>query len=312
MAICHEGTPPPEQQVQQLVELIHQAEPAVQHYLKECVCCFAAGAYSAAIVAAWCAIALYLRLVVEAVGLEVARVHYRDEEKKAGQPFMKLIELSDTPFRVIYKRMELVEYQFTSNMKRLDDLYKQRCQYAHPTGEKAKQQEAFDYVIEASWLLTRRVDQERFQNSAVVMKCAEDKELRLNQDDADRLVSRLRADQSETLAVSLLKSLLSTEQDLDQERALTLWDALKSRLSEDSRIRLMKMLADGLSFLQIDQVIDAYYVARNLVFWPEAKEQPEIWQYLVARRNEIPERYKAFVRRHAPPPYSGQIDEPLD
>jgi hypothetical protein len=203
LAHCHEGTPPPEEQIQQLWELAQQAEPAVQPYLKECACCFAAGAYSAAIVAAWCAIAQYLRLVVEAVGLDVAQLFYREEDK-AGQPFLELIKRGDKPLYIAYQRMRLLEDQFTGNVKGLDGLYAKRCQYAHPTGEKAKgPQEAFEYVTEARWLVTRRVEQERFQDISVLIRCAADGGFNLTTEKARELVLRVREDQRETLASPL-------------------------------------------------------------------------------------------------------------
>jgi hypothetical protein len=313
LAHCHEGTPPPEEQIQQLWELAQQAEPAVQPYLKECACCFAAGAYSAAIVTAWCAIARYLRLVVEAVGVEVARLYYKQEESEARQPFSELTRRSDKPFYITYRRMRLFEDRFTDNVNRIDNLYTKRCQYAHPTGKKAGLQEAVDYVAEAKWLLTRRLEQERFQNISVVMECAKkDSGLNLSSEEKTRqLVFRVREDQRESLAFALLRSLVSEQRDIVSESALALWDEVKPLLQEDSRRRLMDELAFGLSRREIDRSVHVMVVAEHLVFW-EAATQPAIWEYFVVRRGDLSERVKRSIRQHAPSPYREQMDEPFE
>jgi hypothetical protein len=322
-ADCYEGRPPSEEQIQKLWELAYASEPAIHPYLKECACCFAAGAYSAAIVAAWCAIARYLRLVVEAVGLEVAQLYYYEQGKgQARQPFSELIQRSDKPFYIAYKRMRLYEENLVENVKKLDDLYKKRCQYAHPTGEKATLDEAFEYVLDAEWLLTRRVDQERFQDISVVLQYAE--KAQINEWSAERarvLVLRVRKEQRESLAVEVLSSALSEDRAIPLDRLLVLWDALKPLLSEASRSRLMEKLAALLSdYLYLDQlevgkrpppideVIDVADLAQ-LVFWPEAHHQEPIWDYFDQRLDDpnLTRGIAAQLKRYAPSPYRERV-----
>jgi hypothetical protein len=47
------------------------------------------------------------------------------------------------------------------------------------------------------------------------------------------------------------------------------------------------------------------------VFW-EAVNQPAIWEYCVARRGDLSERVKGYIRQFAPSPYKEQIDEPIE
>lgn len=332
---CGEGTAPPEDYIQQLCALVPQAEPEVQPYLRECVRSFAAGAYGVAIVACWCAIARYLRLVVESIGVEMGQLLYKDEESRK-QPFQELIKRGDKPLLVVYQRMKLVEDHLERKAKGLDDLYAIRCDYAYPTGREATCQEAFDYVTQARWLLTRKVERERFQEIGGVLQYAKAQHVRVIRDRAQDLIFRVADNKLESLAISIQSELLAESPSIPYESAVALWKEAGSRISQDVRRRLMIRLAKVLSPPRMSQtgqvsteqdvardlvsweeevsqkvLVSAEDVGRDLVFWEDVPVDAEaIWKYLVDRRIELNERVKSLIRSHAPAPYNEQIDEP--
>lgn len=306
---CREGTEPSEEAVKSLCRLFRQAEPEIQPYLKECFLCFVAGAYGAAIVACWCAIARYLRLVMDAVGAEMAAFYYTGEETK-NQSFQEAIKRSDKPLYVAYDHMKLVDDHLRDNAKKLDELWKKRCQHAHPRDQKASCQEAFDYVIQASWLLTRRVQDERFQDIGIVLRYAEKSESRLSEEAAGKLVFRVRGERLESLANVLLSNLVSPQRDIPYEKALVLWKSAVALLKPASREGLMKHLSQVLESTDVRESVRPADVAEYLVLWENVNDKGQaIWEYLVEGRLDLSERVKINIRGNAPTLYKEWIDK---
>lgn len=313
---CLEGVRPPEEQVQRLRELAQTApERQVQRYLEESTCCFAAGAYSAAIVVGWCAVARYLRMVIEALGFDVARRYYRDEEK-LQKPIPELAEWDGRPLYTTSDRMNLFPNRLDLMLK---DFWTKRCRYAHPHGEFATTpEEVLRFLTDAEWLLTRTVAQERLQRLSVVLECAEDPLFDLDEDRARRLIQWVREDQRESLATVVLSKFLSADRSIAYEKLMALWEALKLCLSDASRIRLMEKLAEGLSDYRsrvehedpnkrpppMDTALDVVQMAQ-LVFWNEAHDQTAIWGYFDERLTDdlMNRRIAAQLKQYAPSPY---------
>jgi len=319
---CLEGDRPPEEQIQQLRQLVENApEPSVRPYLEESACAFAIGAYSAAIVAGWCAVARYLRLLVDVMGEDVGRRYYRDEKNgKTVELIPKLEEWDGRPLLKVCDRMQVLP---KGSFRELHLFWKQRCDYAHPSDNFAGSKQAFELMIGVQWLLIRSIDQEWFQDHVVLIECAEDKQFSLDQRRARELVGRLCENQCEPLARWVLRKRLSLDRKVSNGRLLALWEALKPRLSEDSCSRLMKeildpLLADFLAFKEdqpeeqppvVDEVIDVVQMAQ-FVFWNEVCDLMHIWEYFAQRLKDdlMNRRVAAQLKRYAPSPYRERVE----
>ncbi|MCI0401672.1 MAG: hypothetical protein L0Z68_10340 [Gammaproteobacteria bacterium] len=306
MLECQGGDPPITERVEELRRLINQAEQAVQPYLKECACCFAAGAYSATIVVGWCAVAKYLKMGLEAIGVSVAPRFYQNEAKPDHVP-MDPCRLSDRQCITTYTKMKLLD---EDKMASLKSFYDTRCRFAHASGETAQQQEAFQLVVGARWLLARRVSQEQFQHWNIVMDYAEDSRVAFTEDVARRLILRVRQGDCEELGHHVLRSYIARGQDHDcdkemalRQRLLRLWNALKLRVSGEGRKNLMDNLAKSLRSdvvntsqrYQIDDVLDVQLVAQHLLLWPEAAEHDAIRTYLDARWGGLTDNIRSVI-----------------
>ncbi|MBM4428804.1 MAG: hypothetical protein FJ026_00465 [Chloroflexi bacterium] len=314
---CLEGDRPAEEQVQQLRCLVESApEPVLRPYLEECACAFAGGAYAVATVAGWCAVARYLRLIVDTVGHDIAECFYRDEMEKASQSFLHLIQHSDQPFYVVCKRMRFFEDKTSEDRAKVDaikDFYDTRNRYAHPNDESISANAVLDAINTVKWLLHRQVSQERFQTVQVVFVCARDHKFSWNEQKAEELVRWVCEDQQGTLANTVLDNLFATpdNQDIESGKAIDLWNAVKPLLRNDVRCGLMENLAGKLSSSLSDKM-DVMNVARHLIFWDQAKEHSAIWRYLLARRGDLSRRIEDRIRQYAPSPYREQIDEEIE
>jgi len=316
---CLEGDRPPKEQIQQLHRLVETvSEPSVGLYLEEGVCAFEAGAYSVAVVAGWCAVACYLRHMVEVIGYDVGCRYYKEDQNQ-DKPVPSLENWDGRPLLVACNRMQV----FSENLlEKLYPFWKERCQCAHPSGEFASSEKAFDLITGAQWLLMRSIAQEQLQNPAVVYACAENKDFELEQARATRLVEHLCGKKHESLARWVLEKRLSPDCKVDSEKLLALWEALKTWLSQESRRRLMNETLiplietfeayDPEKWLpSIDEVIDVAEMAK-FVFWEDVGNQSVIWQYFVSRRIDLSDRIKNHIRQHAPSLYRQKIDQPVE
>lgn len=322
---CLEGDKPSKEHIKRYRQFVDAVrEPAVRQYVEESTCAFEAGAYNAAIIAGWCAVACYLRKLVEAIGYEVGRRYYKwnDEEEytERQKRIVPGLERWDgRPLLVVCDRLRVFSKNLLAD---LHPFWEVRCQCAHPGGDFECSETAFNLMNGALWLLTRSINKERFQRESVVYECAEDRGFSLGPGQANRLIGRLCKNQYESVARWVLEKALSPERNVNIERLLALWEALKHRLSFESRQRIMgEKLAPLIEaykvqeiysrLLAIDEIIDVSIMAK-LVFWEDIGDSYVIWDFFASRRFDLSERIKQQIRQFAPSPYRELIDEPID
>ncbi len=308
---CYRGDYPSPEQIRKIRTLAQSAEPAVRRYLEECACCFAAGAYSASIVMAWNAAVCYLRQVIELIGYEVCELYYGAEDEEGKQPFKEQVKRSDRPIYKVYQRMKLCEDG--EKVAKLDDFYNIRNEYAHPTGSKATAQEAFNYICDLEWLVTRRLNQERFQTVEPVLRYAEETR-KWDKQQAKGLVIRVHERQRGTLATRILEIALSEDRNIPLERLSDLWDALKPLLPRDLCKLIMKKLVEIIrSGIDIDGILDVGQMAR-FICWEaiqgETNKYRTIWEYFVERLDDpnMSIGIAATLKKYAPSPYREKIE----
>jgi hypothetical protein len=253
-------------------------ELSVKHYLEESVRCFEVGAYNGAVVSAWCAVARYLRLVLEKMGFDLVQVYVdKKEDLKSldGQPLYSLCD-----------RMLDIEKSFEEASRlgeRLHGFWLRRCDCAHPTDIFLEATKAFNLIHDSSWLVTRKAEK-AYLRYTVVIECVDNKQFSLNPNRMRDLVNYVAESDHESLATVLLRKFLSSNEEFASEesdvaiddRILVAWEAVGGKLGEASRRRLMEKLADGLEVSK--RQIDVVQLSR-LVFWPEVDPSSCIWQY---------------------------------
>lgn len=142
------------------------AEPSVQRHLEEALCSFAIGVYRGAIVAAWCAVEEYLRLVLKSMGAHTYDTHRRDAKDKPvkGGP-----SPDDWHGESLFNTCIALEVFPDWSKKDLGDelqqLYKRRCECAHSSPATIRPADVTDFLARVEWLLKgRSAAREELQN----------------------------------------------------------------------------------------------------------------------------------------------------
>lgn len=291
-------------------------EEKVKGYIREAARSLAAGAYKGAIVALWNGVNRIMRLAIEKrgdVGWEVFMHFYRDDEGRV--PSQPVYEAEGALLINTCHKLHLFPNRLW-NRDRLHDLRKIRNDCAHAKDTVISAQDAREFIEDVRGLLEQRTDLMLLQELTVVMECLEDPDFckRRTDDWMNVLVEWTVGSQRETLAGKLLDKLFDEERDIALGRILDMWKALAPKLDEPSRLRLMERLSVHLHKMvsEVAQRLRAEDVAR-VIFWPEARNYPPIWDYFVSQPLEqwedLPTSVVKKIRNFVPESYREQVDQ---
>lgn len=278
------------------------SDSRVVRYLEESIQCFRVGAYNGAVVSAWCAVARYLRLVLERIGRDIVKTYVdKDIDSLDGQPLYNLCD------KVLDLEKSFGESKWFRGS--LHNFWQNRCNCAHPTDVFLDEETSFNLVNDNIWLIGRSTETV-YLKYTVVLECVDNKQFSLNPTRARSLVDCVARSDHESLATALLRKFLSPTEEPDSqesdvgidERILVVWEAVGEKLEEASRRRLMQKLADGLevSKRQFDVVL-----LSRLIFWADVEPESRIWQYFDdwLEDDSITRGVVVKLQQYAPSPY---------
>lgn len=295
-----------------LRDFVVSVDPAVRSYFDEAFCCFMVGAYRAAVVTSWCGAAQYLRLVLLSVGREVYELNYvhedsdKDDKSEWKDTDKERIQIKRPPQwekwdgPSLYLTCRKLRIFAEEDIGGLKELYRRRCDCAHPSGVELAASEVIGSLSRVHRLLSGRVESVRLPLPGVALDAMQ-RAKTLSFERAGQLSGKLASDQLETLAHTALGSLLAPERldrddrEVSTERAFVIWRAVTARVGPAVRKGLMTHLAEMVQKGPIAD-IDAgafgdHVILRPEVFEIETHGRERVLRYLKrTRKRSVKER----------------------
>lgn len=306
-------------------------ETSVRAYLQEALCCCAVGAFRAAFVLGWCAIAEHLKRILRAIGAEIAVAAYKGPDPRDPNKW------DGTHLLMVVRELEILGDRATSAsfVNRFAPLYEKRNTLAHPSSEQVSAAEVLALLRMAHPLFESDVSEARVGNYLLVEKALYDP--LKSEEDVSRLIGALNAEQQFKLATKVLNRLFeridqsadrSGEPDkgsgspsggssnrlvLNQQKALQLWKAL-ARSSEIGGVQREALMTELDKYLaptgrpfetdvvdpSIGESLDIgndialrpIVIGRDIVWWESITPQERrVWTYFVE-----PERVELLTK----------------
>jgi hypothetical protein len=276
---CLTGDRPSEEQVTNLCELVDAVtEVTIYRYVEECACAFQAGAYRAAMVAGWCAVAGYLRELVRGFGEDFAK-SYWDKDKEIPT----LDRLDGPDLLAVCDKLRYFDSRSLNDQ--FGGFWNKRCECAHPSGIPVTCQEVLDHVQGAKWLLKRSLHKERIQDESVILEALEKINRPISKGEADHLIKTLKENKITSLSLSVLKKFFVKQEDrvrsenfLRYSALRHLWDVLYKKVPDGCQARVMEVLEGMLAARDDEDIIDA----------PVPDDTPdEIWEEILKLAADI-------------------------
>ncbi len=309
-------------------------EAEVRAYVAEAVRCFQAGAYNAAVVMGWCAVARYFRLLITAIDHDFFEFNYR---KTFGDAPTDLV--GDARLITACEGMGLM----TGVGEKLEPFRQKRNQCAHPHDIWMTAEDVVRLIKDAAQrVLTHTVGQERLTSAGAVVTFARETDKVLPEARWRTLVERIE-DEEERLhfAHGLLSAFFGMDGIRKAQNVVTLYHTTYDHLSKVRRSsldqRLAKQVAISLGYeLQDDEQggwlltgatdVGATRESRevvelaDLIRWPAPDEANpyrdcvcecvlrEFESRLTDREPDIPTRLLHRLRRGAPPQFQERVN----
>jgi len=261
----------PDATLSQRFEAVVQSaqEPLVHRYLEDALRCFDTGVYNGAVVFAWSAVACYLRLVVEEVGIDLFKYSYRDLYKI--NPTSDLWRINDKLFIQTCEKMGLRG----GVVGRLDEfrLCRNECAHPHPTGIFKSADETLELVDGLSEVVSNRVADERLTGIDIVRDFIKN----ASEQDGAALAPWIQDDLCPQLAQKLLTAYLNPHDTENLSGIKALWHPLWNRLDDTQRQHLWNRLENAVKNVLSDDLDDVPMDERSYVCTPEELAYFIVW-----------------------------------
>jgi hypothetical protein len=238
------------------------AEPGARRYLEEAHRCFAAEAYSAAVVMAWCAVISHLHLAITSIGRGFFDCQY--EKLQDQKPPSELHRVNDSVLLQICERMGLMP----GIAETLQNFRECRNQCAHPTGQFASGEEAIHLAEIAVPLLQKTLQNIKLESKVALREYARDANI-VDSGLADWIDPQIRLE----VAHDLLSIFLNDQEVDNLEGVRALWRDIWDKLGSNQQGSLWERLERAVDKALDDQSsIPSPEEIFGYIVWPLADE----------------------------------------
>lgn len=212
------------------------AEPEVCRYLEEARRCFAAEAYSAAVVMAWCAIMLHLHLAITNIGLGFFDYHHRKLENREMPSELGQVNVGQVNDSILLRTCERMGLM-PDIAAALQNFRECRNRCAHPTGQFVSEEEAIRLVETAVPFLQKTLQSIKLEDKVALREYAREANT-IDNRLADWLDPQIRLE----VAHGLLSMLLNDQEVGNSEGVRTLWRSVWNKLGPNQQDSLWNRL----------------------------------------------------------------------